>query len=164
MDPQQNIPQANEFPPVPASPAGVPGIPPTAADTAPGQDEMKARLAEVMANLEGKYQQFDASKFGTDNKMAQMKSDAMSELFTMLESKGIDPNNPEELKAFLDKIKEGNPELYQQVVSALNAIIGTEEQMNPNVGEQPDPNAIESSPMTNNMNINNANGQPEQNI
>ena len=164
MEPNQNIPQANEFPPVPTSPAGVPGIPPTADETALGQEEMKARLAEVMAKLEGKYQQFDAGKFGTENKMAQMKSDALSELFSMLQSKGIDPNNPEELKGFLDKIKEGNPELYQQIVGALNAIIGSEEQMNPNVGEQPDPNSIESVPETNNMNINNTDGQPGENI
>ena len=164
MEPQQNIPPASEFPPAPASPASVPGIPPTASDVAPGQDEMKARLAEVMEKLEGKYQQFDQSKFSTENKMAQMKSDAMSELFTMLQSKGIDPNNPDELKAFLDKIQASNPDLYQQIVGALNAIIGSETAMNPNAGDQPDPNAIASSPETNNMNINNTNGQPGQNI
>lgn len=156
MDPiQQPIPQANEFSPVPASPAGVPGIPPTQEETGMSQDDMKSRLQEVMAKLQGKYQAFDESKFNAENDAAKMKSDALSELFTMLESKGIDPNNPDELQNFLDGIKGRNPELYQQIVTAITAIIGSEESMNPNAGN------LEAQ--TNNMNINNDN-QPAQNI
>jgi len=98
-------------------------VQPPVDDPGLSQDQMRTNLQDMMAKVDGKYQEFNAQKFSSDNQSQEIKSQVLRELFDLFESKGIDPNNPEEVKEFLDTIKQNNPELYQQVEQALKTLL-----------------------------------------
>ena len=127
MDPiEQPAPVASEFPPVQASPEAAPGMPETGEALSEG--EMRTNLENAMAKLKDKYSQFSDQKFVADNQQNKRRSDALSELFTLLEARGVNPENPEEIRAFLDKLRQSNPEIADQVEQAIKALLGEEEQ------------------------------------
>jgi DNA-binding TFAR19-related protein (PDSD5 family) len=102
---------------------------PTAAGTpTPGGSEltpeqMRSNLQDLMSKIDGKYQDFKSQKFAGSAKEQDIKSSVLRQLFDLFVSKGVDPNSPGEVKAFLDNIKRVNPELYQQVEQALMMLI-----------------------------------------
>lgn len=152
-----------QFSPAPASPASVPGVPDTVGMEEMPQEEMVSNLEALMEKINNKYQEFSADKFSTDTKIKQSKSESLRQVFDLLQSVGIDPSNVEQVKGFLDKIRENNPELYQQVESALRDIIEGEVEdeapMAMDNGEIPqDINAAS------NMNINNPDETSQENI
>lgn len=120
MDPIQE--SAPSFAPAPKSPVGVVG-----GGAGLSQEQMKGNLQDMLSKIDDKYKEFDDSKFSSDNLASKKKSEALSELFSILQSKGIDPNDPEQLKAYLDEIQSTNPELYKQIVGGINAILGPQE-------------------------------------
>lgn len=139
MEPQQTP----EFSQAPTSPEEVQGIPAESANPELSQEEMKSNLKGMMDKLTGKYQEFSTQKFTTDKQIKEQNSEILRQLFDLLESKGIDPSDPERVKQFLDSIKESNPEAYQQIEKALQMILGSEdvvstpeqpEAVNPEVG------------------------------
>jgi len=152
--------------PVPQSPPEAPGIPgevpgmPGGAPGALSQEQMKGNLQDLMSKIEGKYQDFNSQKFASGNKAREQQSEALRQVFDLLQSLGIDPSNVEEVKAFLDQIRETNPELSQQLEVALEALLGTEdEDLVPMQEEMPVseelPLGQEGMPLEENMNINN---------
>lgn len=144
-----------QFQPAPVSPTEVPTIPNTPTQSL-SQDEMRNNLKNMMDKIDTKYQNFQTSQFSYDNQNAQAKSQALREVFDLLQSAGVDPSNVEQVQQFLDEIKTKSPELYQQVVKVLQDIIS--EDIN-NGGETDQPETLPS-----NMNINNENDQPSQNV
>lgn len=155
--------QTPEFTQPPTSPASVPGIPASAGQPTMSQEEMMNNLKNLMSSIDNKYQDFNSSKSMSDSNVMQDKSQSLREVFDLLQSAGVDPSNVEEVQSFLNKIKENNPELYQQIEKALQSIMGGEVDPGASVdtGEvSQDPNAI-SDP---NMNINNSNDTSQQNI
>ena len=150
-------PTNEQFPVAPASPAPVPGIPasPLAGESVGGglsQEEMVKNLEELMAKIEGKYQDFNSQKFATNNKLQESKSETLRQIFDVFESLGIDVNNVEEVRAFLDKLRESNPELSQQLEQALQTVLGDEVAPAPSdVVPVPETEGL----LSDNMNINN---------
>lgn len=183
MDIQQSQqPQAQPesgFAPVPASPAAVPGIPESAGQPAMSQEEMIANLRELMDKIQGKVSDFNSGKVISDSRVMQAKSQSLREVFDLLQSLGIDPSDVEQVQEFLDKIKESNPELYQQVEKVLGDIIGgeTDPGMSVDTGEVPQDEIPQGETPQNiggggggsaapdqNMNINNTNETSQENI
>lgn len=119
-------PQDPQFPPVPPSPAQVPEIadPTAGQQTGLSQDVMISNLKELMAKIQNKYSDFKSGNAMSDSKLMQAKSQALRDVFDMLQSAGIDPSNVEEVQAFLDKIKQANPELYSQIEKVLQELMG----------------------------------------
>lgn len=116
------------------------------------QDQMKTNLQDMMSKIDGKYQDFNSSKFSADNKTVSNKSATMRQLFEVFQSMGVDPSDPEALKLFLDQLKNSNPEMYDQVVTALESILGDGQQDTQSVlGSTPQ--AVASDIPINNMNI-----------
>ena len=113
--------------PAPVSPPGVPGIPSAPAQEGLSQEQMKANLREMQTTLANKYQGFNKQNRINEINSKEQASELLRTLFDMLESQGVDPNSPEAVKAFLDKIKESDPERYQQIVQALNMILSGDE-------------------------------------
>jgi transcriptional regulator with AAA-type ATPase domain len=164
MDPlNQQIPKAPAYPdstptvaPVPASPGGAHGIPAdmTSADPATlgglTQDQMKANLQELMSKIEAKMQDFNSQKFSSDNKIKEQESQTLREIFDLFQQNGVDPSNIDEVSAFLQKIKENNPELAQQLESALQSILGDDPAITNVLGNEPNTEGTPSG----NMNIN----------
>ena len=88
------------------------------------QEQMKSNLQDLMSKIQGKYQDFNSSKFAAANKTVAQRSAAMRQLFQMFEAMGVDPSNAKQLKDYLTKLKQSNPEVYQQVEDALEALLG----------------------------------------
>lgn len=86
------------------------------------QEQMIANLQDLASKIETKYQDFNSQKFASANKLEVKKREALKEVFDIMETAGIDLTNPEEVKGFLDSLKEKNPELYQIVEQSLEAL------------------------------------------
>lgn len=155
MDPFNQSPVA----PAPASPEAVPGIPNTASSTELSQEQMKTNLQDMMSKINEKYSQFKTQKFSSDNIIKKQKGEALRQLFDFFQSKGIDPNNPEDIKAYLDNIKEKRPELYAQIEQAIQTILGDE----PEVAPSPAAEIPSTLDEANNMNIN-QNEAPQETV
>lgn len=113
--------------PVPASPEVAPaGL---------SQDQMKTNLQDLMSKIEARYQDFNAQKFSSSNKIQAQQGDTLRGIFDLLETSGVDPSNPEEVKAFLDQIRASNPELAKQLEEVLQSVLG-EETAEPEVTEE----------------------------
>lgn len=140
-------------------PAPVGGVPmggqptPMEGQQAPmlSQEQMKGNLQDLMSKIEGQYQDFNSQKFAADNQLAEQQSMSLSQVYDLFESVGVDPNSVEEVQMFLDKIREQNPELAQQLESTLSAMIG--EETTPQMGAEVA--TEQEAPLENNMNINN---------
>ena len=137
--------------PAPASPEAVPGIPDTTSSTELSQEQMKTNLQDMMSKIDEKYSQFKTQKFASDNMIKKQKGEALRQLFDFFQSKGVDPNNPEDIKAYLDNIKEKRPELYAQIEQAIQTILGDEDITTTSPSDMSE---IPSDSIANNMNIN----------
>ena len=91
------------------------------------EEEMRTNLQNTMAKLQDKHDEFENQQFSSGIQNAERRSEALSELFTILESKGVDPENPEEIRRFLDGIRETNPEIADQIEKAIIGLLGEEE-------------------------------------
>lgn len=125
-----------------------PGMAPTTLGASQGmsQDEMRANLQGMMEKIQGKYQDFGAQKFSSESKSKELQSQALREIFSILESMGVDPSSPEAVSAFLEDLRTKNPELAQQIEMALKSVLGEE-------GESEEAPVEEEVPPEN-MNIN----------
>lgn len=86
------------------------------------QEQMRANLQEMAGNIESKYQDFNSQKFAFKNKLELKKREALKEVFDIMETAGIDLNSPEDVKMFLDSLREKNPELSQIIESSLEEL------------------------------------------
>lgn len=132
----------------------------TPSETGLSQDEMKTNLQDLMSKIEGKYQDFNTQRFSSENKLKGQEGDALRVLFDLFESAGVDPSNPEEVRMFLDNIKQNNPELAQQLEQVLQSILGEEQ---PELIPAEAPASIEEGAGTN-MNTINPNEAIQQNL
>ena len=138
--------------PVPTSPEGVPGIENQSTDLS--EESMRTNLDNVMGQLKDQYATFDNENFSAGVQRNEMRSHALSELFTILESKGVNPENPEEVKAYLDKIRASNPEIAAQIERAINDLLGEEEiggEVNPEVQPSEDMNINQNEELQENI-------------
>ena len=114
--------------PPPASPMGAPGIPSgTEAPTGTpelSQEEMKKNLQDMMAKIDAKHGEFVSQKNVADSQVKEQSSLSLSDLFDFFQSKGVDPSNPEDVKAYLDKIKQNDPVAYEKITKILDMLLG----------------------------------------
>ena len=125
------------------------------------QEQMIANLQDMASKIETKYQDFNSQKFVSANKLEVKKREALKEVFNIMETAGIDLTNPEEVKGFLDSLKEKNPELYQIVEQSLETLFSENVPKEGVSGEVPVPVTEEGTGVIppsgfeqNNMNIN----------
>ena len=146
LDPNIEPAQAPAYPestptvaPVPASPAEVPGVPDNS--TQMSQEQMRTNLQDLMSKIDGKYQDFNAQNFSVNKQSQEQKSEVLRQIFDLFQQTGVDPSNVDEVGAFLNSIKEKNPELYQQIITVLENLIGedntTSEDTQPTDESQP---------------------------
>ena len=140
--------------PAPASPEQAPAISGTSEGLS--QEEMRINLKGMMEKIQGKHQDFSAQKLSSENKSKELQSQALREIFSVLESIGIDPSSPEQVSAFLEDLRTKNPELAQQIEKAMASVLGEEAE----VAEEP---VAEGVPPEENMNTN-LNAVPQENI
>ncbi len=154
MDP---IPQEPVAPPIQPFPQG--GAPTPTSGAAPmSQEDMKANLQAMMEKIQPKYQAFTQAKAAGDANVTRAQSLMLRQFFDVLSSYGIDPSNPEDVKQFLDKIKEANPQAYKQIEQSIGIMMGD----NPNGSPSVDTGQVPQSPQPN-MNMN-QNATPQQTV
>lgn len=172
MDPQ-TTPTLTSNPLSGGMPGGAPGVSPTAmpvATSAPAPEElsqaqMRSNLQNLMGKIDSKYKDFSTQQFSSAANLKEQQSEVLRQIFDLLKSMGVDPSNVEQVKAFLDKIKQTNPALFQQIDSAMIHILGSEmagpqtDILAPDSSDAsltPPPAAPATSPGAENMNMQNA--------
>jgi len=90
------------------------------------QEEMMSNLQGLAGKIDEKYQDFNSQKFASKNRLDTRKRDALKEVFNVMLEKGINLENPEDVRNFLDTLRETNPELYQIVEGSLEKIFAVE--------------------------------------
>ena len=157
MDPiNQNIPTSGGEPEM--NTGMTPGQP--MGGGAMSQEQMMSNLQDLMSKVEAKYQDFNSAKLTVGNQTEEQKNETLRQLFDMLQAAGIDPNSPEEVQAFLDRVKQADPEMFQRLETALASILGEDDA---SMVEGPAEEAVEPvAPEMGDMNIQNAN--PSQNL
>jgi hypothetical protein len=145
---------------------------PVSPDEASGmsQEEMRQNLQDMMAKIDSKYQDFSMKNFSNNTTNQKSKSETLIMFFDMLKQAGVDPSNVEEVNAFLESIKQNNPEIFKQIEAILKTLIeggdmvpaAEEIPTDGNTPEQPTPEMGATTPQPN-MNIN-TNESPQQNI
>lgn len=149
MDPTQPNMQPAEapsYPPqVPIYTSNVADVPPSPAEVADltqqglTQDEMKAHLKELMDKVQEAYSGFNGQKTESNAVLKEQENAMLREIFDLLESYGVDASNVEEVNAFMEKIKQTDPELFQQIEKALSSMLGGETPPE-NPGQEPQEN------------------------
>lgn len=112
------------MPPQDIPPMGMPEAP-GGADVGP---EKRAELQNMLGQLGNKRAEFNATQFSSKNQMESARQEALMQVFKVMQENGIDPNNLEEVKAFIDELERTNPEMYQAFVKAFELLLsGVEE-------------------------------------
>jgi hypothetical protein len=117
----------NQIMDAPASPEEVPGIE-QEGEQELSQEEMRGNLDDIMSKINEAYSGFDTQNFVSQANKKEYQSAVMQELYDVFESMGIDPTNVEEVKEFLDRIKEKRPDLYVKIEKILTEIMDNSEE------------------------------------
>jgi len=157
MDPLNQAGLPMSPPEAPGVPMGAPGAPELS------QEQMRSNLQEIRSKIEEKQQDLNSQNFVSANREQEMRGDTLRQIFDLFQANGVDPNNLEEVRVFLEKIKASNPELSQQLEQALKTVLGEEGLPQENMGDMGEENGGMSPE---NMNINNINSNenPQQNL
>jgi len=81
-------------------------------------DELKRGLSLV----ENKERALNSRKFIEDNKLKQVKSRFIQQMFAMMKELGVDPSNPESVSKFLGELSQKDPDLLALFEEAFNNI------------------------------------------
>ncbi len=189
MNPLQNEPTSPPgLPPLSEVPSMNPPLPTEpnlgTNNTMLSQDQMKANLQDLMSKIQVKKDQLDTSMFDINKTVKESNSVLFGEVYDFFTKNGIDPTDPEAVKAFLDKIKATQPDVYQMIESIINQLMEGSSQNDPtnplgnstgapttdttgaaNLGSEDGITSLGGADLgqSNNMNIN-TNDQPQQNI
>ena len=87
-------------------------------------EEMKAQLESMFSELEDEYRKLTSSKFSLDNSAEQSRIAALRQILGVLQNMGIDPNNQDQVKAFLDQLQQQDPDLLAIFDKAMNGLLG----------------------------------------
>lgn len=115
--------------PIPGQPLQSQGMP-TGQDPAsmPGQEfaspEERQQLIDLLEATREKMSSLRTTEFAGANSKDAAKLDALRELFSMMQSAGVDLTSTESVNVFLEKIKSANPNMAQDFEDALDALLG----------------------------------------
>lgn len=101
-------------------------MPPIGNTNNQGQDvgpEGRANLQGALGQMNTAGAQLNASKFAQANQNESYRMDALMQVFQLMQQSGIDPNNVQQVRAFLDELEKNNPELYQAFVQAFELLL-----------------------------------------
>ena len=114
---------------------------------------MQANLQAMMAKIQPKYQAFSQAKQAGDSNVTKVQRQILTQFYDVLSSYGVDPNNPDDVKQFLDKIKSANPSMYQQIEKSIGVMMGDQPTGTPGV-----------NPGQVSQNMNTQNATPQQTV
>lgn len=133
MDPNQNMPMDPN--------AMGPEATPEAGQEMATPEEINS-LKEMMDQIEEKYREMNAENFAGSNQVESFRKDLIVDVFKALQSAGVDVSNVEEVKKFLDRLEESNPDLYDLFVQSFNGLMGEEGTLPGTAAESALPEAV----------------------
>ena len=94
----------------------------------PGQafatPEERQQLVELMEATKGKMANIRSLEFSGANSRESARMDALRQLFSMMQSAGVDLTSPDSVHEFLEKVRTANPNLAQDVEFAIDKLLG----------------------------------------
>lgn len=135
---EQPIPQQGGMPrdiPEPAAPMGPMG-PEESAQMMPGpemdgqapiSDAQYAELQQLLGQLKQVQGQLTSAEFISGNKSKAERESAQKQVYYTLMQNGVDLNDPESVRGFLEQLKAESPEMYETVVQALEELFPDEQ-------------------------------------
>jgi len=105
----------------PAMPGAIPGAPMDG--NAPVSDAQYQELVDLLAKVKAGSSQLSSLRFVSDNKDIQNRRDALKEVFMMMTQAGVDVSDPASVAAFLDKLKQTDPDMYAMFEQALGYLL-----------------------------------------
>ena len=125
----QSLPQ--DFSPDQALPGGQgPGIPgeqvPGLGDAEQGNiitPEQRAELEQMLSLVQSQNSKLVTNKLSTRNELGSLTDDLMGQLFQILSDAGVDPSNPQSVRAFMESLAERDPDLLEIFESAFVGLL-----------------------------------------
>lgn len=93
--------------------------------------EQKKQLLDLIDASQAKLSELNAIRLSGKNTSERTRLDALKGVFVLLQQAGVDLNDPQSVSAFIEKIREMNPELATQFEESLNALLGDAEEAEP---------------------------------
>jgi hypothetical protein len=101
----------------------------------PGQEfaspEERQQLLDLLEATKEKMAGLRTAEFQGANSRDAAKLDALRELFSMMQSAGVDLTSTESVNAFLERIKAANPNMAQDFEEALDELLGDDSMVEP---------------------------------
>lgn len=101
-------------------------------------DQMADDLRQLMDAVTERHNTFHGQAKTVETEMAKSQNKAIADLFQVLEKNGVDPSDPAAVTAFLDQLKQENPEGYAMFEAAINNLL----QQKGALGQQQVPDGI----------------------
>lgn len=90
--------------------------------------EQKQELMDLIENTKGKLGEFNSTSFAVDNQIKEDTSETLKQIFSILQSAGVDLTDPKSVSDFLTQLRSQNPQMSQLFEQALNQLLGEEQQ------------------------------------
>lgn len=112
--------------------------------------EQDPELDKLFSQLEDEYRKFNSNLIVMKNKIEQARVQTLRRALDMLKRSGIDPNDPEQIREFMDKLNQLDPDLLALFEGSMNNLLSGEQSDLSQVpeGQQPtEPIAPEGEPV-----------------
>lgn len=112
-------------------------------------EALKSKLDDMFASVEEEYRKMNTNKFSSNNKMERDRIDALRQVLDALQQSGIDLNDPEQIRAFMDQLAQQDPDLLALFEDAMKGLLGEESLNLGNVqeGQAPEGAATDMNPL-----------------
>lgn len=124
-------PMPGAMPPMPGAPspdgAPMPGGPmPGGEASAPASPDQRAELDRLFQGVQTANSKTVTDQLVSRNEVSMMRKELMTKMFELLQQAGVDPGNPESVRAFLDQLQESDPDLLEMFQTAFNGLAGSD--------------------------------------
>ena len=90
--------------------------------------EQKQQLFDTLDKVKQALGSFNAQRFASKNRMAGLNREILRGIFEALQRSGVDLTDRESVAAFLEKLRNFNPNLAEWFESSLDVLLGQEEE------------------------------------
>lgn len=91
------------------------------------REEQDSETDRLFSQLEEEYRKFNSNLIVMKNKIEQARIQTLRRVFEMMKNNGIDPNNPEQLGAFMERISEIDPDFLALFETAMDGLLSGEQ-------------------------------------
>jgi hypothetical protein len=123
-------------------------------EMAPGMapEDMRSDLERGFEGVQNQERSLNSKKLMNQNRLMEVKADLIRAMFRILQEAGVDPNNLQSIRDFLQKLEEQDPDLAEMFQIAFNglandqgvagAVVGPIGQMPEGMAPQENPEAM----------------------